>query len=335
MSEKNRGRVNVPPDCQWPVEEHLNYKSLLPDVVSKIVDSCHLEQDIQHLDATAMPSRENTIALLSDIESLLFPGYVGRNEVESANLIYYIGELANKIFDRLSVQIQRCIRHDCFRADDGECRHCVDSAKDHALEFLKRIPKIRKVLSGDVKAAYYGDPAAKGLDEIIFAYPGVKAVTIFRIAHELWLQQIPILPRIMTEYAHTVTGVDIHPGADIGNYFFIDHGTGVVIGETTVIGDNVQIYQGVTLGALRLPKNADGELDRDVKRHPTIGNNVTIYSGTTILGGETVIGEGSIIGGNIWLTHSVPPGTKVITETPKFEVRPTNKDADNYSDYSI
>ncbi len=320
MHRSKRGRKNIPDSCTWPMEIELNYREQLPDIVDDIVESCRSVNDIQHLDATAMPRRETIIELLSDIESLCFPGYVGRNEVESSNLIYYIGELTNKIYDELSTQIGRCIRHDCVRADDGECRHCLESSKEETISFLKKISKIRKLLSGDVRAAYGGDPAASNLDEIIFAYPGVKAVTIYRVAHELWGQRIPILPRIMTEYAHTITGVDIHPGAVIGENFFIDHGTGVVIGETTEIGDNVQLYQGVTLGALRLPKNAKGELERGVKRHPTIEDNVTIYSGTTILGGETVIGKGSVIGGNLWITQSIPPGSKVVLKVPEIEV---------------
>lgn len=324
MPNFEKGRKNAPEACMWPIEKDLNYKDQLPEIVDRIVASCHEAKDIQHLDATALPSREGTLALLSDIESVLFPGYVGRNEVESSNLIYYIGEKINKIYDELSEQIMRAIRHDCFRQDDGECRHCYNEGKKHTLTFLNKIPQIRKKLEGDINAAFRGDPAAEGLDEIIFAYPGIKAVTIYRIAHQLWSQRVPILPRIMTEHAHTATGVDIHAGATIGENFFIDHGTGVVIGETTKIGNNVQLYQGVTLGALRLPRNPEGHLERHAKRHPTIEDNVTIYSGTTILGGETIIGEGSVIGGNIWLTHSIPPGSKVLMSPPKIEVLKQN-----------
>ena len=335
MPDFSYQRKNVPNDCCLPIENDLKYKQQLPGIVDKIILSCKEQKDIQHLDATSMPSREITISLLAEIKALLFPGYVGRNEIESANLIYYLGELVNKIFNALSIQIMRCIRHQCIREDDGVCRHCMEDSQEQTLAFLDKIPRLRALLSGDIHAAFGGDPAAKGLDEIIFAYPGVKAVTIYRVAHELWLQKIPILPRIMTEYAHTVTGVDIHPGATIGQNFFIDHGTGVVIGETTEIGDNVQLYQGVTLGALRLPKGPDGQLDRHSKRHPTIKDNVTIYSGTTILGGETVIGKGAIIGGNLWLTHSIPAGTKVVMPPPQVEIRKTPEEDKDYTDFSI
>ena len=331
---ETRARKNIPKECLLPVEHDLKYKQQLPEIVNSILASCQKQTDIQHLDATAMPSRETTLSLITDIESLLFPGYVGRNEVESANLVYYIGELVNKIFDQLSVQIMRCIRHECVRTDDGICRHCTVVSQEETVSFLSKIPKLREMLALDILAAYEGDPAAKSFDEIIFAYPGVKAVTVYRIAHELWLQKVPILPRIMTEFAHSVTGVDIHPGATIGKHFFIDHGTGVVVGETTQIGDNVQLYQGVTLGALRLPINEKGELDRSVKRHPTIQNNVTVYSGTTILGGDTVIGQGAVIGGNIWLTHSVPPNTKVVWVPPETEMREKTDEKD-YNDFSI
>jgi serine O-acetyltransferase len=178
-------------------------------------------------------------------------------------------------------------------------------------------PGLREVLATDVLAAYEGDPAARSYDEIVFSYPGIFAVSVYRMAHQLFEQQIPLLPRIMTEYAHTITGIDIHPGAKIGESFFIDHGSGVVIGETTVIGKNVRIYQGVTLGALSLPKDA-GKLLRGKKRHPTIEDDVIIYAGATILGGDTVIGARSVIGGNVWITESVPADTKVLLETPRL-----------------
>jgi serine O-acetyltransferase len=183
--------------------------------------------------------------------------------------------------------------------------------------FLNAVPDMRKTLATDVRAAYQGDPAAKSYDEIVFSYPGIFAITVYRIAHQLFSQQIPLLPRMMMEYAHGVTGIDIHPGAEIGESFFIDHGTGVVVGETTVIGERVRVYQGVTLGALSLPRDAVDDL-RVRKRHPTIEDDVIVYAGATILGGDTVIGKGSVVGGNVWITESVPPGTKVFLETPKL-----------------
>jgi serine O-acetyltransferase len=326
-------RKDRPDECVWPLEIDIQYKSQLPEVVDAILESCKTETTIQHLDATAMPSRDSVIELLGWIEAILYPGYIGRNEIESSNLLYYLGELSNKVFDGLSLQVMRSIRHECNRDSDGTCRHCVENAQVYALDFLRQVPALRSLLAEDVQAAYDGDPAAKSLDEIIFSYPGIKAITIFRIANVLWKQGIPILPRIMTEHAHTITGVDIHPGATIGRRFFIDHGTGVVIGETTDIGDNVQLYQGVTLGALRMPLDADGNLDRTAKRHPTIRNKVTVYSGTTILGGETVIGEGAIVGGNLWVTQSIPAYTKVVNVPPEMRVRikPDETEANDYS----
>ncbi|MDH3882401.1 MAG: serine acetyltransferase, partial [Desulfobacteraceae bacterium] len=200
------------------------------------------------------------------------------------------------------------------------CTECDEQGQKMALALLESIPSIRKTLGTDVRAVYEGDPAAKSHDEIIFSYPGIFAMTVFRVAHKLFELQVPLLPRIMTEHAHSLTGIDIHPGADIGESFVIDHGTGVVIGETTFIGKNVRIYQGVTLGALSLPKDA-GEQLRGKKRHPTIEDDVIVYSGATILGGDTVIGARSVIGGNVWITKSVPPETKVIMETPKLVYR--------------
>jgi serine O-acetyltransferase len=200
----------------------------------------------------------------------------------------------------------------------------VERAQKEALVFLKKIPSLRRILAGDVQAAYDGDPAAKSLDEIIFSYPGLLAVTVYRVAHELHLQGIPLLPRIMTEYAHSITGIDIHPGATIGRDFFIDHGTGVVIGETTAIGDRVKIYQGVTLGAMSFPKDPQGNLVRGKKRHPTIADDVTIYSNATILGSR-VIGARSVIGGNTWVTRDVPPDTVVTLRDPHLEYQGNHK----------
>ena len=186
-----------------------------------------------------------------------------------------------------------------------------------ALAFIESLPKVAAILATDIRAALEGDPATKGPDDVIFCYPGLLATLIFRLAHELYKLDVPVIPRIMTEYAHSKTGIDIHPGATIGQAFFIDHGTGVVIGETTIIGKNVRLYQGVTLGALSLPRDA-GEKMRNKKRHPTIEDDVIIYANTTILGGQTIIGKGSTVGGNIWLTESVPPGTKVLLKRPEL-----------------
>ncbi len=226
----------------------------------------------------------------------------------------------NEIYEGFSLQIAKSLRHQCTGAHEL-CDRCMRRGREAAVTFMSRLPKIRSLLSGDVQAALESDPAAGRVEEVIFSYPGVRAVTVYRVAHELYHLGIPILPRIMTEYAHTVTGIDIHPGAHIGKRFFIDHGTGVVIGETCIIGDNVKIYQGVTLGALSLPRDDTGKLVKGTKRHPTVEDNVTIYSGATILGGETVLGEGSVVGGNVWLTGSIPGGTKVVIESPRLQYR--------------
>jgi len=213
-------------------------------------------------------------------------------------------------------QVSLSIRHDCRRYDHL-CTLCEERGYEIAHAFINALPEIKSLLAGDIRAAMDGDPAAGSYDEIIFSYPGILAVTVYRIAHVLNSLKVPIIPRIMSEYAHGKTGIDIHPGAEIGERFFIDHGTGVVIGGTAVIGNNVRLYQGVTLGALSLPEGA-GALLRGKKRHPTIEDRVIIYANATILGGDTVIGTGSIIGGNVWITESVPPNTKVVLKSPEL-----------------
>ncbi len=219
-------------------------------------------------------------------------------------------------FEALSEQITLAMRHECLR-HDLPCVKCEERGQQMATHFMWELPRLRPLLAGDVRAAMEGDPAAGSYDEIIFSYPGLFAVTVYRIAHELFKDGVSLIPRIMTEYAHSRTGIDIHPGAVIGESFFIDHGTGVVVGETTRIGDRVRLYQGVTLGALSLPKDA-GQRLRNKKRHPTIEDDVIIYSGATILGGETVIGARSVIGGNVWITESVPADTKVFIKKPEL-----------------
>ncbi|RJX24612.1 MAG: serine acetyltransferase [Dethiobacter sp.] len=216
----------------------------------------------------------------------------------------------------LAEQVSSSIRHDCNRYN-MTCQECNEKGYEISLKVLESVPSIRRFLALDVRAAFEGDPAAKSYDEIIFSYPGILAITVYRVAHVLYEFGVPMLPRIMTEYAHSKTGIDIHPGAHINESFVIDHGTGVVIGETTNIGKNVRIYQGVTLGALSLPKDACEQL-RDKKRHPTIEDDVIIYAGATILGGNTVIGARSVVGGNVWITESVPPDTRVFMEKPQL-----------------
>jgi len=250
---------------------------------------------------------------------LIYPGYFSEIRLDKVNLPYYFGQEALELFQILSEQVAFAIRHDCIRFD-LPCTRCEEAGQSAAVNFLNGIPHLQAMLAKDVAAAYDGDPASKYYDEIIFSYPGLLAVTIHRIAHQLHRQHVPLVPRIMSEYAHSLTGIDIHPGVRIGESFFIDHGTGVVIGETTVIGDRVRIYQGVTLGALSLSKDEVERL-RNQKRHPTIEDDVIIYANATILGGNTVIGARSVIGGNVWLTESVPPDTTVFLKKPELVFR--------------
>ena len=268
-----------------------------------------------HLDAANIINKDVVITLVQEIRKLLFPGFFDTNKVRSEYIKFIVGERIEFVQYNLKKQIIKalCNREQC--ADKGKT--AVEKEADIIVqEFLGKLPKLREYLNTDVQAAYNGDPAAYSTDEIIFSYPGLLAITVYRIAHELFELGVPMIPRIMTEYAHSITGIDIHPGATIGKYFFIDHGTGIVIGETTEIGDNVKIYQGVTLGALSTRK---GQQLKGVKRHPTIGDNVTIYSGTSILGGETVIGKGATIGGNSFIVNSVSEGMRVSMKSPELE----------------
>ncbi len=303
--------------CQVSQDHHREFREKLPDVVEALVESCRTVPHIAHVDSALIPSKEEVTDLVQIMTRLVYPGFFGKQELDWASLPYRVGQGATELFDRLSLQIARSIRHECRRTE-SLCTHCLDTGQSQALEFLRRLPRVREMVSGDVVAAYRGDPAAKSFDEIVFCYPGLYAVTVYRLAHELYDAGVPLLPRMMTEHAHGATGIDIHPGARIGREFFIDHGTGVVIGETCEIGDRVTLYQGVTLGALSFPRDERGDLVRGTKRHPTIEDDVIIYSGATILGGHTVIGKGCVIGGNVWLTESVPPGTKVTLEPPRL-----------------
>ena len=302
--------------CRIDAESLSRVKLQLPEIAEKIIDGCQDKECYTHIDYEPIPSEGYVVDIINKLREILFPGYFTREKIDPVNLRYYMGQSISVLFDMLSEQIAHSIRHDCFRYD-LPCTECDEQGQRAALALLESIPSLRRTLATDVRATFEGDPAAKSHDEIIFSYPGIFAITVYRVAHRLFELKVPLLPRIMTEHAHSLTGIDIHPGAKIGESFVIDHGTGVVIGETTEIGENVRIYQGVTLGALSLPKDA-GERLRGKKRHPTIESDVIIYSGATILGGETIIGARSVIGGNVWVTESVPPDTKVIMETPKL-----------------
>ena len=254
----------------------------------------------QHL---RLPSRGAIIAILNDLRRLMFPAYFGDEELMALEMEDYAALLMGRIEKQLAAQIALAMPEDK-----------ADCAKVIAAQLMERLPAIQAMLLTDVEAIFDGDPAAQNKEEIVFAYPGLFAIFAYRVAHELYLQQVPIIPRMMTEYAHSRTGIDIHPGATIGAYFFIDHGTGIVVGETTVIGDHVKLYQGVTLGALS-PRAGHASLPG--KRHPTVESGATIYSGASILGGDTIIGEGSVVGGNAFLTSSVSPETRVVVRAPE------------------
>jgi serine O-acetyltransferase len=288
----------------------------IPGIVDELVLSCGTGDCFDHISPEPIPSREATIGVIEKARRILYPGYFIRSRVDTINLSYYFGQEATALFEALAEQITLSIRHECLRHSQP-CTHCEQRGQESAISFMHHLPRLRSMLALDVRAAYQGDPAAKGFDEIIFSYPGLFAITVYRIAHQLFEQGIPLLPRIMTEYAHSLTGIDIHPGAHIGESFFIDHGTGVVIGETCEIGNRARIYQGVTLGALSVQREEVEDL-RNRKRHPTIEEDVIVYSGATILGGSTVIGARSVIGGNVWLTESVPPDTQVYMKKPEL-----------------
>ena len=301
----------------------IRLKEALPALTERIVETYEECGVIHHLGHTPLPSYREIVDILADLREILYPGYGRRQNLHMGNVGYHVGAMIDSLHDRLTQQVARALRHDC-RAEELETDFGAD-AQLIVIRLLEQIPDLRGVLTDDVQAAFEGDPAAKNLDEILFCYPGVAAVTVFRIAHELFKLNVPLIPRMMTEYAHGKTGIDIHPGATIGRRFFIDHGTGVVIGETTRIGDGVKIYQGVTLGALSFPRDEKtGEILRHVKRHPTIENDVVIYANATILGGKTAIGHHSVIGSSAWITRSVEPYTTVTIENPRLRYRSEN-----------
>ncbi len=305
--------------CDTDRKKIKEYRYEIPGIVEQLVRTCDGDTCFNHVDLEPLPSKESIIEIIQMACRLLFPGYFSRTRIDKVNLVYYYGQEATAFYEALSQQVVFALRHEC-RRQGMTCFTCEEQAKGIVINFMKELPRIKMLLASDIRAAHDGDPAAKSYDEIIFSYPGLFAVAVQRMAHQLYVQKVPLVPRIMSEYAHSVTGIDIHPGARIGESFFIDHGTGVVIGETTIIGDHVRIYQGVTLGALSVPKTEVEQL-RTEKRHPTIEHDVILYSGVTVLGGDTVIGAGSVIGGNVWITHSVPPGSKVFIEEPRLIIK--------------
>jgi serine O-acetyltransferase len=297
----------------------------LPGIIERMVESYGPCGSINHLGYSALPSRREVIQILEDLFDLLYPGFGRKQNLHQENVIYHVGDLVDGLYERLRVQICRAMnRRECEETrNEGAPARSADAKVSRRIvaDFLDSLPEIRAVLAEDVEAAFDGDPAAKGFDEIIFCYPGTYAITAFRLAHRLHELGVPLIPRMMTEHAHARTGIDIHPGATIGRRFFIDHGTGVVIGETTLIGENVKLYQGVTLGALSFPKDENGALIRNRRRHPTIEDGVVIYANATILGGETTIGHHAVIGSSVWITRSVEPYTVVTIESPNLRFR--------------
>jgi serine O-acetyltransferase len=282
-------------------------------LVAGLIDSYRTDARFVAFAAQALPSPDATVRILEDVIALMYPGYFGRRDLTEEDLSRHIAASVAELAPRLENEIQHCLQHD--RQTDPPARARLLCAK-----FIDRLAQIRALLLRDVQAAFDGDPAATGTDEVILAYPGLLAVSVYRIAHALHDLGVPMMPRIMTEWAHGRTGCDIHPAADIGPSFFIDHATGVVIGATTRIGTGVRLYQGVTLGAMSLPRDAGGQLIRGQKRHPTIENGVTIYAHATVLGGQTTVGADSIIGGSVFISHSVPPHSRVSLKEPDLRI---------------
>ncbi len=282
-------------------------------IVDSILEDYSQGRDIDRLELKRSPDKDIIIDIIEKLRRVIFPGYFRDKNYKYYNSRPNLSVLIEDVAYNLTRQIR--LVYESLGQTKEEAERL---AQQVSVQFFSRIPQIRAVVQTDLQAAYDGDPAATDMAEIIFSYPGLFAITVYRLAHELQLLQVPMLPRIMTEYAHNVTGIDIHPGATVGKYFFIDHGTGIVIGETTVIGENVKIYQGVTLGAL---STRGGQSLRGKRRHPTIEDDVTIYAGASILGGDTVIGRGAVIGSNVFITESVAPATSVINKKQELQFK--------------
>lgn len=297
----------------------LRLKETLPEITEAIVATYTECRHINHLGHRPLPSRDAVFDIVADLLDVIYPGFGRRQNLHIGNVEYHVGDIMDSLHDKLTQQIARAMRHECDPHADTLDFEAL--AQQKAIELLTKLPDIRYILEQDVESAFLGDPAAKSHHEIIFCYPGLEAISIYRLAHELLLLGVPFIPRMMTEYAHSKTGIDIHPGARIGPGFFIDHGTGVVIGETCDIGKNVKLYQGVTLGALSFPRDASGNIIRGMKRHPTLEDDVVVYANATILGGDTVIGHHAVVGSSVWLTHGVEPYTVVTLEKPSLRIK--------------
>jgi serine O-acetyltransferase len=302
-------RADMPPRHGIPGSIHIK------ELVNTLIKSYDEIEETIKVDSVYQLNRSLLIEIIEKLRRLIFPGYFVKKYITKSFIEYQTGELVEEIFFDLTKQIAIAL---CHRKDGSACHdEALEESEKLVYAFLSKLPLLRKYLAMDVDAAFDGDPAAYSKDEIISSYPGIYAIMIYRLAHELYLLDIPLIPRIMTEHAHNITGIDIHPGATIGRHFFIDHGTGIVIGETTVIGNNVKVYQGVTLGGL---STRGGQALRGIKRHPTIEDDVTIYSGASILGGATAIGRGVVIGSNAFVTKSVPAQTRVSVKNPELQI---------------
>lgn len=278
----------------------------LETAIDRVVESYASDEPVNNLESAALPNKRSVIEALNHLKPVLYMGFYSKRPLTQENLRHHVAEHLYSAHELLVEQIERALQYGNYMGN-SPCCPPPGSGEKVVLELFGQLPTIRETLNSDILAAFDGDPSAQCVEEIVFSYPSIEAITVYRLAHELHLRQVPMVPRILSEYAHSRTGIDINPGAKIGRRFFIDHGTGVVIGESAVIGENVKLYQGVTLGALSIP-HRQPDLP---KRHPTLEDDVTIYAGATILGGDTVIGKGSVVGGNVWLIKSVPPGSKV------------------------
>jgi serine O-acetyltransferase len=294
-------------------------------LTGEFLDSYLKDERGRRISRRYLPSREAIVEILESVLDLMYPGYFGRRDLSRDNLGAHVAQSVAALAPKIEREMEHCL---CYGREEsglengrrGDLGECAPRAHELAEIFLGRLPEIRNLLIRDVQAAFDGDPAATNLDEVILAYPGLLAVSVYRIAHALYDLGVPMMARIMTEWAHSKTGADIHPGASIGAAFFIDHATGVVIGETTDIGEGVKLYQGVTLGALSFPRDASGHIIRGKKRHPTVESGSTLYANATVLGGQTVVGADSVIGGSVFLTRSVPPRSRVSLKEPELRV---------------
>ncbi|MDR2548683.1 MAG: serine acetyltransferase [Desulfobulbus sp.] len=288
----------------------------IPGAVAALAGGFKSGRWASHIEPVPIPSKHEVVGLIEQAQRILFPGFFSPEILRPESLEYHLGQQLSLFYENLASQISSAIRHDCFRHNQA-CTLCSERSYEIAAALVDSLAAIRNLLETDIEATLTGDPAAANSDEVIFSYPGLFATMVYRLAHRLHELQVPLIPRIMSEQAYHRTAIDINPEATIGSHFFIDHGSGVVVGATTTIGNRVRLYQGVTLGALSLPRDAGARL-RDIKRHPTIEDDVIVYANATILGGETVVGARSIIGGNVWLTESVGPDTRVMLEQPRL-----------------